>query len=533
MRPSEAANSRTGITKSSNNVYRPPRITPTSLPTTNSSNETVRRTKSSATLSEFVSTELSTAPVPEPSIGSTILDRGRRYRGEKEREIERERKAYEEGNYVRLPKEGKKEKGKRRVGEGYGGEEWRGLGEGAERIVGLTKGRKESRLEKSRKRERDGGRENGREDMGGDKRRRDLGPIIIRTRGSLISMPPTTKKPNVIKLRYTQPSEAENPRSPKAVTSNAISSQQRLDPIGSASATTNSSIPTVNSSASSNAEPRSASLIGQQKDVTLPSSEALHSTSYPSSPSSYSVSTTGSSSTRTMAPSANSANKAPMSMRTIDDVDEAYFSRFMSSECTTFFIGPKRKKFLAHSGLLCDLVPHFKAGPVSPEIHGKEIDPDAFDLFLIWLYRGAKALSKALSKATGKLDTCIHLYALAEKWGCGALQNTTIDATAFWMSADSGIGLPGYVRTLEKTLASYCATSIKKLLAFLQRTIIVAAVTKDVGKADFFGLVGGGNDSDGSQNIMRRLLWESVVMFKELPLDCRHVWAVHVKDYHV
>ena len=179
MRLSEPTNSRTGITKSSNNVYRPPRITPTSLPTTSSSNETARRTKSSATLSEFVSTELSTAPIPEPSIGSTILDRGRRYRGEKERETEKERRAYEEGNYVRLPKEGKKEKGKRRAGEGYGGEEWRGLGEGAERIVGLTKGRKESRLERSRKRERDGGREDGREDrkedMRGDKRRRVLG----------------------------------------------------------------------------------------------------------------------------------------------------------------------------------------------------------------------------------------------------------------------------------------------------------------------------------------------------------------------
>lgn len=202
----------------------------------------------------------------------------------------------------------------------------------------------------------------------------------------------------------------------------------------------------------------------------------------------------------------------------------------MLSECTTFFIGPKRKKYLAHSGLLCDLVPHLKAESVSLEIYGRAIDPDAFDLFLIWLYRGPKALCKA----TGKFDTYIHLYALAEKWGCGALQNTTMDAMAFWISADSGIGLPGYVRTLEKILAgSYGATGIKKLLAFLQRTIIVAAVTKDVGKADFLGLVGGGNDPDGSRKIMKRLLWESVVMFKELPLDCRHVLAVHVEDYHV
>ena len=183
MRPSQATNSQASNTKSSTNVYRPPRITPTSLPTTSSSNTNVRRTKSSATLSEFVSAELSTAPLPEPSIGSTILDRGRRYRGEKERETERERRTYEEGNYVRLPKEGRKEKGKRRAGEGYGGEEWRGLGEGAERIVGLTKGRKESGLERSRKRERDGGRDDRSGDAGGDKRRRVLGGRERKRRG--------------------------------------------------------------------------------------------------------------------------------------------------------------------------------------------------------------------------------------------------------------------------------------------------------------------------------------------------------------
>ena len=145
----------------SNDVYRPPRITPTALPSSS------RRPppKSSRTLSEFVTTEMSTAPMAEPSIGSTIIDRGRRHRSEKERELEEERRTYEEGNYTRLPKEGKKEQRSRngRGGDrdgGYGGEEWRGLGEGAERIVSLTKGRRQGVLEKGRKRERE--REEGR-----------------------------------------------------------------------------------------------------------------------------------------------------------------------------------------------------------------------------------------------------------------------------------------------------------------------------------------------------------------------------------
>lgn len=144
----------------SDNIYRPPRIAPTALPTTTSqrSTSTTKRPSKSATLDEFVATELSTAPIAEPSIGSTIVDRGRRSKSAKEREIENERSRYEESNYVRLPTEGKKKKG--RAGKErneYGGEEWRGLGEGAERVVGLTRKGSSSggALERSRKRARE------------------------------------------------------------------------------------------------------------------------------------------------------------------------------------------------------------------------------------------------------------------------------------------------------------------------------------------------------------------------------------------
>ncbi|MCJ1381404.1 hypothetical protein MMC17_004514 [Xylographa soralifera] len=156
-------------TSRSDGIYRPPRITPTSLPTTTPRNTTTsKRPSKSATLDEFVATELSTAPIAEPSIGSTIIDRGRRSKSAKEREAEKERRGYEESNYLRLPTEGKKGKGRgRKDGMGYGGEEWRGLGEGAERVVGLTrKGRGGSVLERSRKRPRDDGGGGGEVRMG-------------------------------------------------------------------------------------------------------------------------------------------------------------------------------------------------------------------------------------------------------------------------------------------------------------------------------------------------------------------------------
>ncbi|OAX78736.1 hypothetical protein ACJ72_06952 [Emergomyces africanus] len=146
---------------SSDGIYRPPKIKPTALLTTSLDSREEkrgRRTTKSAVIDEFVSAEMSSAPVAEPSIGTTIRAGGRTVRSERERAQELERRAYEEGNFMRLPKESKKERAKRGGSRsaGYGGEDWRSLGEGADRIERLTRrGRgvgTSTVLEKSRKR---------------------------------------------------------------------------------------------------------------------------------------------------------------------------------------------------------------------------------------------------------------------------------------------------------------------------------------------------------------------------------------------
>jgi U3 small nucleolar ribonucleoprotein protein LCP5 len=138
-------------------IYRPPRITATAMPTTRGKEEkTERRPNKSATLDEFIATELSTAPLAEPSIGSTILHGGRRMKTQRERDQDAERTKYEETHLTRLPKESKKDKrknGGRDLG-GFGGEDFRDLDRGLDRIGGLVK-RKEgvgSKVERSRKR---------------------------------------------------------------------------------------------------------------------------------------------------------------------------------------------------------------------------------------------------------------------------------------------------------------------------------------------------------------------------------------------
>jgi U3 small nucleolar ribonucleoprotein protein LCP5 len=142
---------------SKDGIYRPPRITPMTMPTTQAREvKDVRRAGKSATLDEFVATELSTAPLAEPSIGSTIVSGGRRTKSDKERREEVEKREYEEDNFIRLPAQSKKDRAKAasRDRGGFGGEEWRGLGAGLDRIERLTqkKGGSLGTLERSRKR---------------------------------------------------------------------------------------------------------------------------------------------------------------------------------------------------------------------------------------------------------------------------------------------------------------------------------------------------------------------------------------------
>ncbi|KAL8695973.1 MAG: hypothetical protein Q9224_003038 [Gallowayella concinna] len=124
--------------KRESNIYRPPRITPTALPTTDRTLKDSSRKRKNNMLDTFVREELSSAPIAEPSIGAGTGLRGR------DAEKERERKEYEELRLVRLPIEGgKKNKGRReRIGGGFD-ELLGGAGEGlGEAVKGGGKRRK-------------------------------------------------------------------------------------------------------------------------------------------------------------------------------------------------------------------------------------------------------------------------------------------------------------------------------------------------------------------------------------------------------
>jgi len=158
-KPSTNVDTKHSRIEQTNEVYKPPKITPTALPT--NIIDRISRSRSrpikSAAMDDFIANELSTAPIAEPSVGSTIRAGGRFTLTARERQSNDERKRYEEENFVRLPgltKKEKRAKGGQQKKESFGGEEWGGLNASVHRIGRLVAGRKGSTnaLERSRKR---------------------------------------------------------------------------------------------------------------------------------------------------------------------------------------------------------------------------------------------------------------------------------------------------------------------------------------------------------------------------------------------
>ncbi|KKY19921.1 putative u3 small nucleolar ribonucleoprotein [Phaeomoniella chlamydospora] len=164
-------------TSASTGTYKPPRINPVSMPVTTAEtrSRSPNRPQKSFVMEDYIADELSGAPTSHPSIGSNqaFTTRGRHTISQRERNQQAERKRYEEENFVRLPGESKaekrKNKGRRgREDGGYGGEEFRGLGEIGDRVSRAV-GRQErgggggggSALARSRKRGLDEGDKSG------------------------------------------------------------------------------------------------------------------------------------------------------------------------------------------------------------------------------------------------------------------------------------------------------------------------------------------------------------------------------------
>ena len=151
-----------GGDRKGNGIYRPPRIAAT-LPTEEAQARRDKR-RPNATLREFADSELSNAPMAEPSIGSNITSvrNGRRttaaVESARDRRDRDDVRRYEEENYTRLPTTGKDKKRRGGREDTYGGEDFRmldaGLYDDLASRAGTGRG---SALSRSRKRQTDDG----------------------------------------------------------------------------------------------------------------------------------------------------------------------------------------------------------------------------------------------------------------------------------------------------------------------------------------------------------------------------------------
>ena len=145
----------------------------------------------------------------------------------------------------------------------------------------------------------------------------------------------------------------------------------------------------------------------------------------------------------------------------------------ITSAIVTLYVGPKRKQYSAHKDLLCRIVPWFSKPLLSNaseeskanEIYLPDRDPAAFDLFVLWLYRG----KDGLSEPTVSIGGHINLYILAEEWCLTTLQNSLIDVLADWFKVNQVAGMAA----IAEFVTSYGTIAhLKRLRLFItQQTI--------------------------------------------------------------
>lgn len=106
--------------------------------------------------------------------------------------------------------------------------------------------------------------------------------------------------------------------------------------------------------------------------------------------------------------------------------------RVLGNELVTITIGKEKQKFTLHKRLLCESVEYFRAAfsaggfreSQNSSMDMPEDNPEAFELFIHWLYRGEVRRATKLTD----IDQFLQLYIFAEKLCLNELANNTMDA---------------------------------------------------------------------------------------------------------
>lgn len=151
--------------------------------------------------------------------------------------------------------------------------------------------------------------------------------------------------------------------------------------------------------------------------------------------------------------------------------------RLLSSESShklvKVHVGPKRKLWDLHEDLLCDRSEYFRSAfqggfkeATEKQIHLKEEDPEAFALFVDWLYGRTLAPGPNASKNRSDGERFLRLYCLAEFLGIEALMNTAIDTYIASSKTKYFILSTQVIETIYK-----CTAETSLVRKFVSRTV--------------------------------------------------------------
>ncbi|KAF7944762.1 uncharacterized protein EAE97_005395 [Botrytis byssoidea] len=116
--------------------------------------------------------------------------------------------------------------------------------------------------------------------------------------------------------------------------------------------------------------------------------------------------------------------------------DDPEFLEIMGLEIVEIYVGPQKKLFRVHRGILCDKVPYLRKMFSSGFVEGlggeaffPEDDPKCFDSFMGWIYFGTLRVlnaSTALEKVEYDLNL-LSLYSFADKLCLSDLMDLVLD----------------------------------------------------------------------------------------------------------
>ena len=162
---------------------------------------------------------------------------------------------------------------------------------------------------------------------------------------------------------------------------------------------------------------------------------------------------------------------APISCPTANDSP----LRLMTSDTVSLYVGRDLQHFTAHRALLCHKVLFFRKAfcgsfreSTAAEIELIDENPAAFELFMIWLYKGLDAQPTGLNE--DGIEIYLRLYAMAEKWCAKDLMRDAVMVLYSWIGSKEN----GDQCALSKIISFVCAELLSpKLRLFCVRRAMI------------------------------------------------------------